>query len=280
MHPRAISIYHSPDADDAFMFFAIAEGHVKDVRYKISLHTSDVESLNNRARNEQLDVTAISAHAIAYLDDRYCVLDAGSSFAGSDYGPVLAASRPIIWSKTPRIAVPGALTTAALALQIFLHDIGAESELVPVNFDDVQKFILEGKVDGGILIHEGQLTHKEHGMICEVNLGEWWFKQYGRLLPLGLNAASLALGSETLGGVKELVARSIQYGLEHRPEALRFASEFRRGLSAEHLDRFVSWYVNDRSVSLGEDGREAIRFLLERGFECGAISRPVNPTFI
>ena len=268
-----ISIAHSPDSDDAFMFYGLATNKVRVPGYRFTHTLSDIEKLNRRAREEAFyDVTAVSFHAYPYIQDNYALMSCGGS-VGEGYGPMVVANRHMSYAdlKRVRVAVPGRLTTAFLALKIF--DPVIETEVVP--FDQIIPEILSGKYEAGLIIHEGQLTYASSGLHRVVDLGVWWREQTGLVLPLGGNAIRRSLGAEQHSIVTKALRDSIQHALDHREQALEYAMQFARDLDATMANRFVSMYVNDRTLDYGADGREAIRKLLEIGHEQGII--PIKP---
>ena len=274
---KTIHVAHSPDSDDAFMFYALAEGKIDtgDLRYVHELQ--DIESLNQRALKAELEVTAVSIHAYAYLSERYALLPHGSSM-GDRYGPRLVARAPMTRSdvRGKRIAVPGPLTTAYLALQLYEPDFDA----VMTPFDQIEDAVVNGEVDAGLLIHEGQLTFGERGLHLVADMGEWWFQETGLPLPLGGNVVRKDLGQELIRTISRHLRASIAYGLEHRVKALDHAMQFSRGLDRGKADEFVGMYVNDWTLDYGDRGRAAVRKLLERGVEQGLIDRPVSIEFV
>ena len=268
-----ISIAHSPDSDDAFMFYGLATNKVRVPGYRFSHTLCDIEALNRRAQDEAFfDVTAISFHAYPYVQNNYTLMGCGGS-VGEGYGPMVVSSRPI----TPkdlnkiRVAVPGTLTTAYLALKIFNPHI--ETEVVP--FDQIIPAILAGKYDAGLIIHEGQLTYSSSGLYRVIDLGVWWRETTGLVLPLGGNAIRRSLGAEAHRIISKALRDSIQHALDHREQALEYAMQFARDLDTSLANRFVSMYVNDRTLDYGADGRSAIRKLLDLGHERGII--PIAP---
>ena len=270
---REISIAHSPDSDDAFMFYGLATNKVRVPGFRFTHTLCDIETLNRRARDEAFyDVTAISFHAYPYLQKNYTLMGCGGS-VGEGYGPMVVSLR----SHSPgdlgglRIAVPGTLTTAYLALKIFNPAI----ETVVVPFDRIIPEILAGNFDAGLIIHEGQLTYSSSGLFKVLDLGIWWRETTGLVLPLGGNAIRRSLGPKTLRLVTKAVHDSIQHGLDHRDEALEYAMQFARDLDTRLASRFVSMYVNERTLDYGPDGRQAIRPLLDMGYERGII--PIMP---
>lgn len=278
--PRTIHVAHSPDSDDAFMFYALAEGKIDtgDLRYVHEL--SDIESLNRRALSAELEVTAVSIHAYAYLADRYALLNSGSSM-GDKYGPRLvsltpAPADPRAAAKGKRIAVPGKLTTAYLALRLFQP----EFEAVVIPFDQIEAAVKAGTVDLGLLIHEGQLTYQDDGFHLWADMGEWWFRDTGLPLPLGGNVVRRDLGDAVIAQVARDLKASIVYALEHRAPALAHAKQYNRGIGDERTDTFVGMYVNDWTVDYGDRGRDAVRELLRRGHAAGIIPHPVKVDFV
>jgi 1,4-dihydroxy-6-naphthoate synthase len=274
---KTIHVAHSPDSDDAFMFYALAEGKIDtgDLRYVHELQ--DIESLNQRALKAELEVTAVSIHAYAYLTERYALLPHGSSM-GDRYGPRLVARAPMSRAdvRGKRIAVPGPLTTAYLALQLYEPDF----EAVMTPFDEIEDVVVAGDVDAGLLIHEGQLTFGDRGLHLIADMGEWWFQETGLPLPLGGNVVRKDLGPDLIRTVSRHLRASIAYGLEHRVKALDHAMQFSRGLDRGKADEFVGMYVNDWTLDYGDRGREAVRALIERGVEKGLIDRKVTIEFV
>jgi 1,4-dihydroxy-6-naphthoate synthase len=268
-----ISIAHSPDSDDAFMFYGLATNKVRVPGYRFSHTLSDIEALNRRAQDEAFfDVTAISFAAYPYLQKSYTLMGCGGS-VGEGYGPMIVSSHKIALEDLHRIkiAVPGEMTTAYLALKIFNPNI----QTVTVPFDRIIPEILAGKYDAGLIIHEGQLTYSSSGLVKVLDLGVWWRETTGLVLPLGGNAVRRSLGDASLKIVTKAVRDSIQYALDHREEALEYAMQFARDLDVRLASRFVSMYVNERTLDYGADGRVAIHKLLDLGFERGII--PIAP---
>jgi 1,4-dihydroxy-6-naphthoate synthase len=274
---KTIHVAHSPDSDDAFMFYALAEGKIDtgDLRYVHELQ--DIESLNQRALKAELEVTAVSIHAYAYLSERYALLPHGSSM-GDRYGPRLVARAPMTRAdvRGKRIAIPGPLTTAYLALQ--LYEPHFEAVMTP--FDLIEDAVVNGEVDAGLLIHEGQLTFGERGLHLVADMGEWWYQETGLPLPLGGNVVRKDLGEDLIRTVSRHLRASIAYGLEHRVKALDHAMQFSRGLDRGKADEFVGMYVNDWTLDYGDRGRAAVRALLERGVQQKLIDRPVSIEFV
>lgn len=274
-----IYLAHSPDSDDAFMFYAIAEGRIRTGDRTYVHELADIETLNQRALKGELDVTAVSFHAYAHLADRYLLLPHGASM-GDRYGPRLVSREPVPEdprqaARGRRIAVPGMLTTALLALRLYQPDF--DPVLTP--FDRIEDAVLTGSVDLGLLIHEGQITYQDRGLRLWVDLGEWWFGETGLPLPLGGNVIRRALGTELVRAVSSDLRASIEYALGHRRDALRYAQRFARGLDRATTDRFVGMYVNQFTVSYGERGRRAVETLLERGAQAGLVP-PVRVGFV
>jgi 1,4-dihydroxy-6-naphthoate synthase len=278
--PRTIHVAHSPDSDDAFMFYALAEGKLDtgDLRYVHEL--ADIESLNQRARHAELEVTAVSIHAYAYLWREYALLGSGSSM-GDGYGPRLVATTPPPADpraalRGRRVAVPGLLTTAYLALRLYQPEI----EPVVVPFDRIEEAVQRGEVDLGLLIHEGQLTYADDGLHLWADLGAWWMEDTGLPLPLGGNAVRRDLGPAVTAQIARDLKASIVYALEHRAPALAHAKQYNRGIGDERTDTFVGMYVNHWTVDYGPRGREAVQRLLDRGFEAGIIPERVAVSFV
>ena len=270
---REISIAHSPDSDDAFMFYGLATNKVRVPGYRFTHTLCDIETLNRRAQQEAFfDVTAISFHAYPYIQNNYTLMGCGGS-VGEGYGPMIVSNRRFTANDLNRIrvAVPGTLTTAYLALKIYNPDI--ETETVP--FDKIIPSILAGNHDAGLIIHEGQLTYASSGLYRVIDLGVWWRETTGMVLPLGGNAIRRSLGPEAHRIVSKALRDSIQHALDHRDQALEYAMQFARDLDSSLANRFVSMYVNDRTLDYGADGRTAIRRLLDMGHERGII--PVAP---
>ena len=277
MSSPVIHLAHSPDSDDAFMFYALARGKVdsEDVEYVHQLQ--DIETLNQRALRGELEVTAVSIHAYAYLADTYALLPHGASM-GDRYGPKLVARSPMKRNeiRSKRIAVPGLLTSAYLALRLYELDF----EPVVIPFDEIDESVLQGEVDAGLLIHEGQLTYAAQGLHLVDDMGEWWFGETGLPLPLGGNVIRKDLDENLKKKVSRHLRDSIAYGLAHRSKALDHAMQFARGLERSDADTFVGMYVNDWTLDYGPKGREAIRLFLRRGVEAGVIPHPVTVEFV
>jgi 1,4-dihydroxy-6-naphthoate synthase len=275
---RAISIAHSPDSDDAFMFYGLATNKVRVSGHKFTHVLCDIETLNQRAIREAFfDVTAISFHVYPYIQEQYALMSCGGS-VGEGYGPMIVAPRPYSLDeiRKVRVAVPGTLTTAYLALKLFAPEI--ETAVVP--FDQIIPEVLAGNYAAGLIIHEGQLTYPRTGLSRILDLGVWWREQTGLPLPLGGNAIRRSLGDATMLTVTQALRDSIQYGLDHRDEALAYAMQFGRDLDTSLADKFVGMYVNERTLDYGDDGRKAIRQLLAMGHERGVIPHPVSVDFV
>jgi 1,4-dihydroxy-6-naphthoate synthase len=267
-----ITVAHSPDSDDAFMFYALAEGRVDTEGLAFDHELADIETLNRRAAAGELAVTAGSFHAYAFLADRYLLLPHGASF-GDGYGPVVVSRRPLareaIASGSVVVASPGARTTAALALALWAP--GARTALH--RFDEILEKVRDGELDAGVLIHEGQLTYAEEGLTEVVDLGRWWKQETGLPLPLGGNVVRRDLGEERIARISRALSRSIEYGLAHRADALDHAMRYARGLDPEKADRFVGMYVNDWTRGYGPEGRRAVQLLLDRGHAAGLLPK-------
>ena len=265
---QKISLAHSPDSDDAFMFYALAEGKVDDRGFDFVHELSDIETLNQRTRRGELDVSAISFHAYPDVADRYALLPHGASF-GDGYGPVVVAARPLAPADLDGVVVgiPGEKTSAALALQLWRP--GTRTTLVP--FDQILPRVRAGELAAGVIIHEGQLTYAEEGLHAVVDLGAWWLAETGLPLPLGGNVIRKALGPGTVRAVSDVLGESIAYGLSHREEALTYAMRFARDLDRDKADRFVGMYVNDWTRGYGEKGRRAIELFLGRAAAAGLV---------
>jgi 1,4-dihydroxy-6-naphthoate synthase len=270
---REISVAHSPDSDDAFMFYALATNKVRVPGLKFSHTLTDIETLNRKAMEGFYDVSAISFHAYPYVQDKYALMHCGGS-VGEQYGPIVISPRMVGLEelKTMKIAVPGTMTTAYLALKLFAPKI--ETALVP--FDRIIPEVLAGKYEAGLIIHEGQLTYERSGLKRILDLGKWWHEQTGLPLPLGGNAIRRELGPELIAQVTKALRDSIQYALDHREPALAYAMQFARDLDPQMADRFVGMYVNNRTLDYGEDGKQAVVKLLDMGYKAGII--PHKPT--
>jgi 1,4-dihydroxy-6-naphthoate synthase len=274
---REIKVAHSPDSDDAFMFYGMATNKVRVPGVKFTHTLCDIETLNRKALEGYYDITAISFHAYPYIQDKYAIMPSGGS-VGEGYGPMIVASRniPVDEIANVKIAVPGTMTTAYLALKLFAPDV--LTEVVP--FDEIIPKVLEGKYEAGLIIHEGQLTFKKVGLHRIVDMGKWWRDLTGMPLPLGGNAIKRELGPDLTASCCNALRNSIQYALDHRDEALQYAMQFARDLDVQQADKFVGMYVNERTLDYGKDGREAISKLLLMGYEQGIIPNKPNVEFV
>jgi 1,4-dihydroxy-6-naphthoate synthase len=277
--PREISIAHSPDSDDAFMFYGLATNKVRVPGFKFTHTLCDIQTLNQKAMEGEgfYDVTAISFHAYPYIQEHYALLTSGGS-VGESYGPMIVAPRQLSLDevRTKKIAVPGTLTTAYLALKLFAPEI--ETEVVP--FDQIIPRVLKGEYEAGLIIHEGQLTFAKSGLHKIIDFGKWWMEQHGLPLPLGGNAIRRSLGRKTMSQVGKALRESIQYALDHRPQALEYAMQFARDLEPQLADKFVGMYVNERTLDYGDDGRRAIKLLLDEGYRAGVIPHKAKVDFV
>jgi 1,4-dihydroxy-6-naphthoate synthase len=278
MAKRIITVGHSPDPDDAFMFYALAHHKLDTGDLDFRHELQDIETLNRRALRGELDVTAVSIHAYAHLLDKYALLPSGCSM-GDRYGPMVVARKPLTVEqlRTVRIAVPGTLTTAFLTLRLLLPG-DFRFDVVP--FDQILAAVADGRFDAGLIIHEGQLTFQNQGLHLVVDLGVWWQAHTGLPLPLGGNAVRRDLGEETIRRLSRLLKESIRYGLDHREEALAYALAYARDMDRGLADRFVGMYVNDWTLDYGPRGREAVRRLLEEGHRAGFIPSPAEVEFV
>lgn len=279
MSEQLIRLGHSPDPDDAFMFYALAADKIPGDGFRFEHLLRDIETLNTWAMEGELEVTAISVHAYAYVADKYRLLPHGASM-GEQYGPIVVAREPMapedLQGKT--IAVPGLMTSAFLELQLAIGRI--ENPLI-VPFDEILDTVAEGRADAGLVIHEGQLTYPSMGLELVIDLGEWWHELTGGLpLPLGANAVRRDLGEDTMRRLSRVLHDSIKYGLDHRQAALEHAGAYGRGLNDDLTDRFVAMYVNDRTLDYGEEGRAAVAELLRRAAEAGLIPATVPVDFV
>ncbi|MBL8151527.1 MAG: ABC transporter substrate-binding protein [Blastocatellia bacterium] len=272
-----IKVAHSPDSDDAFMFYALAKDKLDTGEITFTHVLRPIEELNQRAFNKEFDVTALSIHAYAYLADKYILLPSGASM-GDRYGPMIVAREELTIAdlKNKKIAVPGTMTTAFLTLKLLI----AEFEAVVIEFDKIIEAVAEGKVDAGLIIHEGQLTYKRAGLHKIIDLGEWWFEKTGLPLPLGGNGIRKDLPEDVIKEVSRLLRASIQYALDHREDALDHALQYARDMDKGLADRFVGMYVNERTLDYGQEGREAVKKLLDEGFKAGIITKKVDVEFV
>jgi 1,4-dihydroxy-6-naphthoate synthase len=273
-----IRLGHSPDPDDAFMFWGLASGRVDTDGFEFEHVLRDIQTLNEWALEGRLEVTAISLHSYPFVQDRYVLLPHGASM-GAGYGPIVVTREPTAWQDLAgrEIAVPGKMTTAFLVLRLFF---GHDFRYREVPFDRIMDEVSSGRADAGLLIHEGQLTYEQEGLAKVVDLGEWWLLETGLPLPLGVNVARRDLGTDKLARLSNVLHESIAAGLEHRDEALGYALEFGRGLDTRLADRFVGMYVNELTQDYGDEGRQAVTELLRRGEEVGAFPAAVRVEFV
>jgi 1,4-dihydroxy-6-naphthoate synthase len=274
---REITVAHSPDSDDAFMFYGLATNKVRVPGLKFTHTLTDIETLNRKAMEGYYDVSAISFHAYPYVQEKYALMPCGGS-VGEQYGPMVVAPRMFSQEELKRlkVAVPGAMTTAYLALKLFAPKI--ETAVVP--FDQIIPEVLAGKYEAGLIIHEGQLTYERSGLKRILDLGKWWHESTGLPLPLGGNAIRRELGPELIAQITQALRDSIQYALDHREPALAYAMQFARDLDTQMADRFVGMYVNERTLDYGKDGREAVTRLLEMGYRAGIIPHEPHVEFV
>lgn len=275
--PLILQLAHSPDSDDAFMFYALATKKISTGDLQFAHTLEDIETLNQKAAEGVYDITAISFHAYAFFAERYMLLPSGASF-GDRYGPVVVARNGAGSDnlKGKRVAVPGRMTTAFLVLRLYEPEI----EPLVTPFDRIMECVVKGEADAGVIIHEGQLTYAREGLRKVLDLGEWWHQETALPLPLGGNAVRRSLGRQTLRQLARLLKESIEYGLAHREEALAYAVQFGRGMDVGTADRFVSMYVNKWTLDYGERGRLAVQTLLDRGHEKGLLPRKVKAEFV
>src|SRR5262245_38088586 len=280
---QIIRVGHSPDPDDAFMFYALAHDRIDTGGLVFRHELQDIETLNRRALRGELEVTAVSLHAYAHLLDKYALLPSGCSM-GDRYGPMVVARRPMKLDelRAVKLAVPGTLTTAYLALRLLLAAQGKatppEHDVVP--FDEIIPRVAEGKYEAGLIIHEGQLTFQNQGLHLVVDLGVWWMEKTGLPLPLGGNVVRRDLGGATISKISRLLKESIRYALEHRQDALTYALQYARDMDRSLADQFVGMYVNDWTLDYGPRGREAVKRLLDEGHRAGVIPAPVEVAFV
>jgi 1,4-dihydroxy-6-naphthoate synthase len=270
-----IRIGHSPDSDDAFMFYALAKGLIPTDPYEIVHVIEDIETLNQRALAAELEVTAISVHAYAYVAKDYVFMPCGASI-GDQYGPLVVSKTPIDTLAGKRIAIPGKMTTAYLTLSLFQPDFEAETR----PFDKILDAVQQDEVDAGLIIHEGQLTYAREGLHKVIDLGEWWYEETGLPLPLGANVIRRNLGTPKIREITALLKQSIQYSLEHRERGLAYAMTYARDMETALADKFVGMYVNDYTLDYGEKGRAGVRELLHRGTIAGIIPHGVDADFV
>jgi 1,4-dihydroxy-6-naphthoate synthase len=283
MTKQTITVGHSPDPDDAFMFYALAHDKIDTGDLAFRHQLQDIETLNRRALRGELEVTAISLHAYAHLLDKYALLPTGCSM-GDRYGPMIVARRPMPVEelKSVTLAVPGTLTTAYLATRLLLASLGHREapRHEVISFDEILQAVADGRFDAGLIIHEGQLTFQNQGLHLVVDLGVWWMKQTGLPLPLGGNVVRRDLGPAVISQISRLLKESIRYALAHREDALSYALKYARDMDRALADRFVGMYVNDWTLDYGARGREAVRRLLEEGHKAGVIPAPVAVEFV
>ena len=277
MQELLLQLGHSPDPDDAFMFYGLAKDKLPTGRYRFKHVLQDIQTLNQRAMKGDLEITAISIHAYPYVADKYALTSCGSSM-GDKYGPMIVAREPMTLAdlRGKTIAIPGELTTAFLTLQLCLGKAGEAFKAVVVHFDQIPAYVRDGKADAGLLIHEGQLTFQTMGLHLLIDLGMWWYEKTGLPLPLGGNCIRKDLGQETMQEVTDILKQSIQYSLDHRPEAVEYALQYGRDLDRELADRFVGMYVNHWTIDYGDRGKEAIDRLLAEGAAAGLVPKVVG----
>ncbi|MFN5288922.1 MAG: menaquinone biosynthesis family protein, partial [Planctomycetia bacterium] len=272
MTKRVLTVGHSPDPDDAFMFYALAHDKIETGDLAFRHELQDIETLNRRCLKAELEISAVSLHAFAHLTDTYALLSSGCSM-GDRYGPMVVARKPfkVDELRALKIAVPGTMTTAFLSLSLLLGK-GFSYEVIP--FDQILDAVANGLVDAGLIIHEGQLTFQNQGLHLVVDLGVWWNDKTGLPLPLGGNVVRKDLGPAMIQNVSRLIRESIHYGLQHRKEALEYALKYGRDLDHALADKFVGMYVNDWTVDYGDRGRQAVKLLLAEGHRAGIIPNP------
>jgi len=274
---RKLTLGHSPDPDDAFMFYGLASGQVDSRGWEFEHILQDIQTLNERAQREELDITAVSIHAFAYIADKYALLSSGASM-GDNYGPMVVCREavPVERLRSLKIAIPGTMTSAYLQLRLAIGEF--DYKVVP--FDQILETVQAGEADAGLIIHEGQLTYASFGLVKVLDLGEWWMQRHGLPLPLGGNVVRRALGAEAIQELSEILRASIQFGLEHRKEAVQHALKWGRGLDTDLADQFVGMYVNDYTVDYGEKGRKAVDLMLTEAAEAGIIPKKPDLVFV
>lgn len=277
MDKHEITVGHSPDPDDAFMFYALTKGKLDTEGLTFREVIEDIETLNHRAVEGELDVTALSVHAYGYVMDRYALLPCGGSF-GDRCGPIVVARRPMEVGELAdaRIGVPGTMTSAYLLLKLLLMNFRFEV----IRFDKIMDAVARGEVDAGLLIHEGQITFQDRKLHQVVNLGEWWHADTGLPVPLGVNGVRKDLGKAMMQKIARLLSASIRYGLAHRDEAVGYAMQYARGMSAAHTDRFIGMYVNGWTEEMGQNGRQAVERLLARAYHAALVPQPARLEFV
>jgi 1,4-dihydroxy-6-naphthoate synthase len=282
MQSTTLTLGHSPDPDDAFMFYALAKGLIPSHGFRFEHILQDIQTLNERATRGELDITAISLHAYAYVSDQYALLPSGASM-GDGYGPMLVAGQKFSRAEIARrkIAVPGTMTSAFLALQLWLGKSAKEFDYVVVPFDQIFKAVRSGQADVGLIIHEGQLTYQNEGLVVCEDLGVWWGKEnHGLPLPLGGNVIHKRFSPDRRKTISGILAASIQFSLDHRAEAVQHALQYARDMGRDLADKFVGMYVNHWTLDYGERGRESIRRFLGQAFERGLISHRQELEFV
>jgi 1,4-dihydroxy-6-naphthoate synthase len=274
---KTLTLGHSPDPDDAFMFYGLASGQVDSKGWKFEHILQDIQTLNERARREELDISAVSIHAFSYIADKYALLACGASM-GDNYGPMVVAREnfPISQLAGKKIAIPGTMTTAFLTLRLALGEF--PYEVVP--FDEILEQVESGKFDAGLIIHEGQLTYAQHGLVKILDLGEWWMNRHQLPLPLGGNVVRKALGAEAVTEIAGILKESIQFGLQNREEAVKHSLQWARGMGFDLADKFVGMYVNDYTLDYGEKGRKAVQLLLKEAADHKIIPQKPNVEFV
>ncbi len=277
IEPQSLTLGHSPDPDDAFMFYAMAKGKIDTGNLEFRHQLEDIETLNQRALNQELDVTAISVHAYAYVLEHYALLPSGASM-GEGYGPIVVAREDFSVADLSEkiIAIPGTMTSAYLALRLAIGEF--PYHVVP--FDEIFEKVKEGTVDAGLVIHEGQLTWQQEGLKNILDLGVWWQKETNLPLPLGCNVVRKALGAEVMSEISRLLKETIRYALDHRQEAVEHSLQWARDMGHDLADQFVGMYVNDLTVDYGERGRKAVKEFLHRGHQAGLLPKPVDLEFV
>lgn len=277
MDKKHLTLGHSPDPDDAFMFYALATDKIDSKGWEFEHILQDIQTLNERATREEIDITAVSIHAYAYIADKYALLNCGASM-GDNYGPMVVAREvfPVEEIKNKKIAIPGTMTSAFLALKLAIGDF--EYEVVP--FDEILDVVEKGDFDAGLIIHEGQLTYGSQNLKLILDLGVWWKEKHNLPLPLGGNVIRRSLGDEAIKEIAGVLKESIEYGLKHRKEAVDHSLQWARGMDHDLADKFVGMYVNDRTLDYEDDGRESIRLFLTEAAEAGIIPKVPDLVFV
>lgn len=282
MERKKLTLGHSPDPDDAFMFYGLAKGLIESKNYDFEHILEDIQKLNERAVEGELDISAVSVHAYAFISDKYALLPSGASM-GDGYGPRLVGKKQMTKEeiRKSRIAVPGVMTSAFLALQLWLETKADELDYIVVPFDQIFKAVHEGKADIGLIIHEGQLTFQNEGFVMSQDLGVWWGEENDGLpLPLGANVIHKRHSKEERKDISDILTKSISYSLENREPAVKYALQFARDMEIDLADEFVGMYVNDWTLDYGEKGRESIRRFLNRAFSMGIIPHKQDLEFV